>query len=172
MRRFRLFAGLTFAIFALPNLAAAQAPSPEVRSLQFYVGSWTASGEMRGDPSGPFEPVTGYENCSWVAGGYVVLCVEKVSGASGGYEGAYLLHYDAEGGRYEVYGVEAPGTTMHATGRLDGERWHWETDPAPDGSRLRYTFAPAEGSARTMSVEAGAGDEWVGVLNVTYTPGD
>lgn len=171
MYRLRLLASLGSLVCVMPNLAAAQVSS-EVQALEFFVGSWSTSGEMRGEPAAAFEPVSGDETCSWAAGGYAVLCQEKVTGAGGGYEAVYVLSYDAESRRYQAYGVETPGSTMHATGRLEGDRWHWETDPAPDGSRLRYTFGPAEGGARTMVVEAGGGDEWFDVLSVTYTPAE
>ena len=155
----------------LPNVAAAQVASrpAEVQRLQFYVGSWDESGEMRDDPSKPFKPVTGGETCRWSAGGYAVVCEEKTEGAGGGWEGVYILSYDAAGRQYHVHGTEKPGNNIHAVGRLDGDRWIWVTDPAPDGSQVRYTFAPAGAGARTLTVEVGAGERWSGIVNITYT---
>lgn len=155
----------------LPMVAASQADPrpPEVQRLGFYVGRWSEVGEMRDDPTEPFQAVSGDETCSWAAGGYAVVCEEKTTGPGGGWEGVYILSYDAAGERYHVYGTEKPGSNIHAVGRADGDRWVWETDPAPDGSRVRYTFAPAGADARTMTVEAGAGDSWFGVVNIEYT---
>ena len=161
----------------LPNAAVSQVATrpPEVQRLDFYVGHWNeAERERRGrldrdDPSKAFQPVAGGETCKWAAGGYAVLCEEKTEGAGGGWEGVYILSYDAADKQYHVYGTEKPGSNMHAVGRVDGDRWLWETDPAPDGSRARYTFAPAGAGARTMTVEAGGGDHWSGIVNITYT---
>lgn len=155
-----------------PLIAASQAASrpSEVQRLGFYVGQWSETGQMRADPAEPFKPVSGGETCSWAAGGYAVVCEEKTAGEGGGWEGAYILSYDAAGKQYHVYGTEKPGSNMHAVGRVDGERWLWETDPAPDGSRARYTFVPADAGARTMSVEVGAGDDWAEIVNIKYTP--
>ena len=81
----------------------------------------------------------------------------------------YILSYDAAGDQYHVYGTEKPGNNLHAVGRIDGDRWVWVTDPAPDGTRLRYTFAPVGADARTMTVEAGDGEHWSGIVNIKYT---
>jgi hypothetical protein len=169
----RRFASMFVALSCVvPGLAVSQAASApvEVQRLQFYVGRWSEAGEMRNDPSGPFKPIAGGETCRWAAGGYAVACEEKTDGEGGGWEGVYILSYDPAGKQYHVYGTEKPGVNLHAVGRLDGERWVWVTDPAPDGSLLRYTFVRADGGARTLTVEAGAGDTWSGIVNLKYTP--
>jgi hypothetical protein len=172
MRLFRTTGWLVLIGSFLPTLAASQTPSgpPEVQRLAFYVGTWSEAGQMRDDPSSAFQPITGGEMCSWAAGGYAVVCEERTEGSGGGWEGAYILSYDAAGGQYHVYGTEKPGNNMHAVGRLDGDRWIWLTDPAPDGSRLRYTFAPGERGARTLAVELDAGGRWSTIVTLTYTP--
>ena len=154
---------------AAMTLAQETTRSPEVARLGDYVGHWSSTGQMRDDPAKPFTAITGGETCSWAAGGVAVLCQEKAGGESGGWEGVYILSYDAASGQYHVYGTETPGLNMHAVGRVEGERWTWHTDPAPDGSRLRYSFTPAGEGGRTMTVEAGAGDDWTPVVKITYT---
>jgi len=156
----------------LPRTAGAQSgsKSDEVQRLQFYVGTWDEAGQMRDAPDKPFQPVAGGETCTWAAGGSAVLCEEKVAGAGGGWDGVYILNYDEAGGQYHVHGTEAPGYNVHAVGRLDGDRWIWITDPAPDGSRIRYTFAPAGDGARSMVVEAGVDEDWFEIVDITYTP--
>lgn len=155
----------------LPMTAASQgtSDSPEVQRLAFYVGHWSEAGQMRDDPDTPFQAITGGETCSWAAGGYAVVCEEKTAGPGGGWEGVYILSYDPAGKQYHVYGTEKPGSNMHAVGRVDGDRWVWETDAAADGTRLRYTFAPVTADARTMTVEAGDGDRWSDIVTIKYT---
>jgi hypothetical protein len=167
----RFLGGLLGVSGLLAGIAAAQrtAPPAETRRLAFYVGRWSEAGQMRADPSQPFASISGGEECRWTAGGYAVLCEEKTTGAGGGWEGVYILSYDAAAKQYDVYGTEKPGSHMHAAGRVDGDRWVWLTDPAPDGSRLRYTFTPAGRGARTMTVDAGAGDSWASIVNIRYT---
>jgi hypothetical protein len=172
LRRLRFFSTILGLGCLLCGTAAAQAtaPSVEIRRLAFYVGRWSEAGQMRGDSNKPFAPIAGGETCRWAAGGYAVLCEEKTTGAGGGWEGVYILSYDATAKQYHVYGTERPGSNMHAVGRVDGERWVWITDPAPDGSLLRYTFAPKGQGARTMTVETGRGQSWTSIVNITYTP--
>jgi hypothetical protein len=170
--RFRQFARTLVAISCmLPGVAASQADTrpAEVQKLQAYVGRWNEAGEMRDDPSKPFQNISGGETCTWSAGGYAVVCEEKTTGAGGGWEGVYILSYDAAAKQYHVYGTEKPGNNMHAVGQLDGNTWIWLTDPAPDRSRARYTFAPAGDGARTMAVDVGAGENWSRIVNIKYT---
>lgn len=170
--RFRPFVLTLVAISCmLPGIAASQSATrpDEVKKLQFYVGRWNEAGQMRDDPGKPFKNISGGETCSWSAGGYAVVCEEKTGGAGGGWEGVYILSYDAAAKQYHVHGTEKPGTNMHAVGRLEGSRWIWLTDAAPDGSRARYTFAPAGDGARTMEVDVGAGESWSRIVNIKYT---
>jgi hypothetical protein len=154
----------------LPTIALAQeALRPaELQRLSFYVGSWSEAGQMRDDPAKPFKSIAGGETCSWAAGGYAVLCQERTSGQGGGWEGVYILSYDSTAKRYHVHSTENPGSNLHAVGQIEGNRWIWVTDPAPDGSRLRYTFAPSLHGARTLMVEAGTGDSWAPIANIKY----
>ncbi len=150
-------------------LPAQEASRPaELQRLSFYVGSWSESGQMRDDPAKPFKPIAGGETCSWAAGGYAVLCQEKTSGQGGGWEGVYILSYDSTARQYHVHGTETAGNNLHAIGQVEGNRWIWVTDPAPDGSRVRYTFAPSDRGARTLTVDVGAGDRWASIANVEY----
>jgi hypothetical protein len=146
------------------------AASPDLRRLDFYVGRWSEAGQMREDPTKPFKPISGSETCSWAAGNFAVTCEEKTSGEGGGWEGVYILGYDPASRQYHVHGIEKPGTSVHGVGQIEGDRWVWVTDPAPDGSQLRYTFAPAGAGARTLVVEALVEDSYLQIANITYTP--
>lgn len=171
MRNLRTLGTLVALGCTLPTVAASQVESRpvDVQRLQFYVGHWNEAGGMRDDPDKPFSDIAGSETCEWSAGGYAVVCEERTEGPGGGWDGVYILSYDAGGGQYHVHGTEKPGNNIHAVGRLEGDRWIWITDPAPDGSRVRYTFAPAGAGARTMAVEVGVGESWFGIVNIRYT---
>ena len=157
---------ITFAItllaLAFPAAAVSQTTvkSAEVMRLQEWVGQWAQTGKMRDDPAKPFKAIAGAETCKWAASGYAVMCEEKNSGAGGGWSGVYIISYDAAGKQYHVHGTEAPGNNMHAVGQVDGAKWTWFTDTAPDGSMARYIFEPAGKSGRTMKVSVGSGDAW------------
>jgi hypothetical protein len=124
---------------------------------------------MRADPSQPMQAITGGETCRWAADGYAVACEEKTSGAGGGWQGVYILSYDAGSGKYHVHGTEKPGVNMHATGEITGDQWVWMVDPAPDGTQIRYVFTPAGSNARTMVVEIQNGTEWTRIVDIKYS---
>jgi len=146
--------------------------SPELLRLNFYVGRWIEAGQMRADPTKPFKPISGSETCRWAAGGFAVTCEEKTSGEGGGWEGVYILGYDPAAKQYHVHGIEKPGSSLHGVGRVEGDRWIWLADPAPDGSQVRYTFAPAGAGVRTLVVELSTGGSWAPIVNLTYTPSE
>lgn len=170
--RIRHGVGCLLALWCLhPVQAVGQdvARSPELQRLDFYVGAWNETGEMRDDPANPFKAISGGETCNWAAGGFAVICEEKTAGPGGGWEGVYILGYDKTANQYHVHGIEKPGSSMHAIGRIEGDRWIWLTDPAPDGSQVRFTFAPAGAGARTLVLEVGSGDNYAALAKVTYS---
>jgi hypothetical protein len=156
----------------VPLRAAAQAPpeSDALKKLSFYVGSWSEAGQIREDPTKPFAAISGGETCKWAKGDFVVLCEERTSGPGGGWEGVYILGYDPASKKYHVHGIEKPGSSMHAVGRLEGDHWVWLTDPGPDGSQLRYTFVPGGAGTRSLAVEVRSADGWASIVNLTYSP--
>jgi hypothetical protein len=161
---------LLLALAATSQLIAQSTPKPpQIDRLAFYVGNWTESGTMRADPTKPMQPIGGGETCRWAAGGYAVLCEEQNSGAGGGWEGVYILSYDAGSGKYHVHGTDKPGLNMHAVGEIIGNQWVWMVDPAPDGTQVRYVFTPSGNNARTMVVEVQSGTEWTKVVDMTYS---
>jgi hypothetical protein len=124
---------------------------------------------MRNDPTKPFFSISGGETCKWAAGGFAVICEEKTAGPGGGWEGVYILGYDPAAKEYHVHGIERPGNSLHGVGRIESDRWIWTTDPAPDGSLVRYTFSPGCEGRRSLVVEAGSGGKWAAIATVTYT---
>jgi len=126
---------------------------------------------MREDPAKPFAPISGSETCMWAAGSFAVTCEEKTSGEGGGWQGVYILGYDPATKQYHVHGIEKPGSSLHGVGHVEGDRWVWLTDPAPDGSQVRYTFAPVRAGVRTLVVEVRTGGSWAQIADLTYTLG-
>jgi hypothetical protein len=161
---------LLLALLPIARLCAQASSKPAgVERLAAYVGSWTESGSMRNDPSKPMQRISGSENCRWSAGRSAVFCEEKTSGAGGGWDGVYIMSYDATSGKYHVNGTEKPGANMHAIGEIIGDRWVWMVDKAPDGTQIRYLFAPAGDKARTMVVELQSGTDWTKIVDIKYS---
>ena len=167
MRRMLIGSFLLLALFSNTQLGAQTAPGLE--RLSYYVGSWSERGGMRDDPGKPLRPIAGGETCRWAAGRTAVLCEEQTSGAGGGWQGVYILSYDAASGKYHVYGTEKPSGNMHATGEVNGERWVWTVDTPPGAPPVRYSFTPAGKGKRRMVVELGNGSEWATIVDVTYS---
>jgi hypothetical protein len=65
--------------YMFPGTAISQATpqSAEIKRLDFYVGRWSETGQMRDNPTKSFAPISGGETCRWAASGSAVLCQEK-----------------------------------------------------------------------------------------------
>ena len=154
------------------SAAGQQGSGPKVGKLGFYVGTWSGRGLMRDAPSSVFKAISGRETCRWAAGRSAVLCEEKETGPGGGWNGVYLLGYDAKQDSYTLFGIEEPGTVVRGTGKLENNVWKWTAESVAGGSSssARYTFTGDGRKSRMMVVEApDASGKWFTVANHRYT---
>ena len=56
-------------------------PGPELKKLDYFVGHWTAEGDVKPGPMGPGGKFTKEEHSEWMDGGYFVVIHSKYSGA-------------------------------------------------------------------------------------------
>jgi len=117
-------------------------PGPEVQKLGFFAGDWTSQSEMKPGPWGPGGKMTGTSHCSWMAGGFFLVCHEDVSGAMGKVTGLGILGYDAASKSYSWNGFNSMGENEHATGSVEGKTWTYTGESVMNGKPVkgRYTI--------------------------------
>ena len=146
----------------LPPAAASQAEArpAEVQRLQFYVGHWNEAGQMRSDPNEPFKDVAGGETCTWSAGGYAVVCEEKTEGPGGGWEGVYILSYDAAARtskcpcHFSIFDPEKRGQLVCGQATQALPRIVLSYDDSDDGVRAVFVEGLIYGRASNLIGEA------------------
>jgi hypothetical protein len=112
-----LFAAGVMASLICVKGAAAQTgqpakPTPEHERLAFFVGKWTAEGEVKPGPMGPGGKMTSSDNCEWFDGHYSVICHSEGTTPMGPSKSLGILSYNPEEKVYTYYGTDNSGMTM------------------------------------------------------------
>jgi hypothetical protein len=105
--------------------SGAPKPAPELKRLEYFVGTWAAEGEIRPGPLGPGGRFTGTNRVAWMEGGFFLVTQSEFSGAMGrGTETAYM-GWDSDAKTYTYDSFNSLGEADHARGTLDGDTWTW-----------------------------------------------
>jgi hypothetical protein len=135
----RHFASVTIllAIAASAGGQEAPKPAPELRRLDYFVGTWAAEGEIKPGPMGSGGKFTGTNRVQWMDGGFFLVTQSEVAGAMGkGAETAYM-GYDGDAKAYTYDSFNTLGEADHAMGRLDGDTWTWTSDTRMGAQTLK-----------------------------------
>lgn len=66
-------------------------PAPELNKLDYFVGTWTADGDIKPGPMGSGGQFTGTNRVQWMDGGFFLVTHSEFSGAMGkGTETSYM----------------------------------------------------------------------------------
>ncbi|HEV7365706.1 MAG TPA: DUF1579 family protein [Gemmatimonadales bacterium] len=126
------------------QVAAAQGappskPGPEHERLGYFVGQWTAEGEVKPGPMGPGGKVTTSDNCEWFEGHYSVICRSEGTTPSGPAKSIGILGYSPEEKVYTYYGIDNSSMTMASVpkGTLKGDTWTYTDEGTMGGKKYK-----------------------------------
>jgi hypothetical protein len=142
-------------------------PSPEVKALGFFVGNWKTEGEMKPGPWGAGGKMSGDSRCTWMEGGYFVVCKDEATGAMGRVSGLGVMGYDAAGKHYTWNGFNSMGENDHAAGSRDGKTWTYNNESVMNGKPMkgRYTIVETSATGYDFKMESSAdGKTWATVM--------
>ena len=98
-------------------------PAPELKKLDYFVGTWSAEGEMKPGPMGPGGKFTDTNRVEWMEGGFFLVTHSEFKGVMGkGTETAYM-GYDSDEKMYTYDSFNSLGEADHAKGKLEGDTW-------------------------------------------------
>jgi Protein of unknown function (DUF1579) len=142
-------------------------PAPELKKLEYFVGTWIADGEMKPGPMGSGGKFTATNRVQWMDGGFFLVTHSEFRGAMGkGVETSYL-GYDSDDRKYTYDSFNSLGEASHARGRLDGDTWIWlsETRVGPQTMKGRLTLRMRSATVYDFTFEVSAdGTTWNTVL--------
>jgi hypothetical protein len=138
---FFVFAAYALLSTADPRIVVAQAtkPGPEQARLGYFVGKWTAEGEMKPGPMGPGGKFTTTDNCEWFDGHYSVICRSEGTTPMGPTKSIGILGYSPEEKVYTYYGVDNSGMTMSSVpkGTLNADTWTYLDEGTMGGKKYK-----------------------------------
>jgi hypothetical protein len=103
-------------------------PAPELKKLDYFVGTWHAEGELKPGPFGPGGKFSSTNRVQWMDGAFFLVTQSDFHGATGsGSETAYM-GYDTDNKIYTYDSFNTLGEADHAKGNLDGNTWIWLSD--------------------------------------------
>ncbi len=156
---------------AVSPLAAAQAPQapkpgPEHERLGYFVGKWTAQGEMKPGPMGPGGRMTSSDTCEWFEGRFSVICRSEGTTPMGPTKSIGILGYNTEEQVYTYYGVDNSNMTMATVpkGTVRGDTWTYTDESTMGGQKvkMRVTIKELSPTAYTFKMEMqGPDGKWM-----------
>ena len=153
-----LFASAAFAQMGPPK------PGPELKKLDYFLGTWTSEGDMKPSPMGPGGKFTSSGNGEWMDGGFfVVIHSNFKSAAMGNAIGTAYLGYDTDEKVYTYNEFTSVGENDHSKGTLDGDTWNWTSDMkmGPQTMKGRYTMKILSPTSYTFKFEMSPdGTKW------------
>jgi Protein of unknown function (DUF1579) len=157
--------------FILASVAVAQTPQmptpgPEIKRLQYYVGTWKSEYDLKPGPMGPGGKVTAVDQSQMMPGGFFVETRTDGKGAMGVLKGLAIMGYDAAEKVYTYDAFNNFGEVDHFKGTLQGDTWTWTSEGKIGGNkaRLRFTAKEVSPTMYTMKFEMATGGEWTTVM--------
>src|ERR1700730_2249493 len=116
-------------------------PAPELKKLDYFVGSWSMDGDLKPGPMGPGGKVTSTAHDEWMEGKFFLTSHGTFSGAMGkGTEVAYM-GYDADQKKFTYNAFNSMGENESATGTIEGDTWTWLADENLGGQKMKGRFS-------------------------------
>jgi hypothetical protein len=143
------------ALVAAQNPPPMPKPSPELKKLDYFAGSWTSEGDMKASPFGPGGKMSSTEHNQWMEGGFFLLShsVDKTPMGQG--KGVAVFGYDTNEKVYTYQSYNSMGEAEHAKGTLNGDTWTWTNEDKIQGKvmRGRYTVTVTSPTAYSFKFE-------------------
>lgn len=152
------------ACLLLGALAAAQmgppAPAPELKKLDYFVGTWTLDGDMKPGPFGPGGKMTETEKIEWMQGNFFLVLHDDFKSDMGNGIGVAYMGYNADDKVYTYDAFNSMGEAGHSKGTLSGDTWTWTSEDKMGGKIVkgRFTIKEISATAYTFKYETAGPD--------------
>jgi len=147
--------------------AAPPAPGPEVKKLDYFVGSWTAEATIAPGPWGPGGKFSSSDKAEWMDGNFFVAFHSdfKMPAELGG-EGKELsvMGYDPQQNAYIDEEFNSQGQHLSWKGTVSGDTWTWTGDANYGGQDIKQkiTMKTLSPTSYSMKLETSIdGTNWM-----------
>ncbi len=115
-------------------------PSPEHEKLDYFVGKWTTTGEMKQTPFMPAGKFTGSDDNEWQPGGFFLILHSTGELPMGKYQELAVMGYSAAEKAYTYDGYNSMGEHETSKGTLEGNTWTWLGEQKMEGKVIKGRF--------------------------------
>ncbi len=152
----------------------ASKPGPEHARLGYFVGKWTADGEIKPGPMGPGGKMTSTDDCQWFEGHFSVICRSEGRTPAGSSKSIGLLGYNTEEKVYTYYGIDNTNMTMASVpkGTIQGDTWTYVDEGMMGGKKMKTRVVIKELSPKSYTFKMdlqGPDGKWVPMMESKNT---
>jgi hypothetical protein len=133
-------------LFSASLLSAGEPPKPgpEMKRLEYFIGTWTTDANALASPFGPAGKVTGTETYERGPGGFSITLRSDGKTPGGPMKSTAIIAWDSVKQAYHYHGANSVGGLGFATGKVDGTKWTWSTEDHMDGKTVKGRFTLVE----------------------------
>ena len=161
-------------LFVFVIVTSAQAPpqmpqpAPELKKLDYMVGTWSWEGDLKPSPFGPGGKITGTDHMEWMQGGFFLVLHSKMKGAWGDGSSLAVMGYDPDEKVYTYQEFNSRGEHELSKGTVDGDTWSWNSDENVGGKKMKGRYSMKILSPTTYSFKfelSPDGTDWNTVMD-------
>jgi hypothetical protein len=173
MRKAMLFASAVVLVCASSAIAqnVPSKPTAEHKKLEYFVGKWTTTGDMKPSPFGPGGKITTTDACEWFQGGFAVVCRTEGKGPTGPVKSIGIMGYSTDQKVYTYYGVDNTAMTMASIpkGTVEGDTWTFNDEGTMGGQpyKGRFVLKTSPGSYTFKWEVLGPDQKWMPIIEGT-----
>lgn len=163
------FAAVLATAFLCASAVLAQAqqmpqPAPELKKLDYFVGTWKTDANMKPGQFGPGGKVTGTDQAAWMEGNFFLLIHTNFAGSMGSGVELGIMGYDPARKLYTFASYNSAGEHDSGTGTVQGDTWTWNSDPTSQ-MKWRYTQKVLSPNSYSIKFELASGNNsWTTVM--------
>jgi len=142
-------------------------PGPEVKKLDYFIGTWTSEGTIAQGPWGAGGKVTATDTGEWMPGNFFLVTHSdfKMPPEVGG-DGKRMgvMGYDTGANTYTSDQFNSQGMRQSSTGTLSGDTWTWTSSANYGGQQIeqKMTIKTLSPTSYTFKFEVSLdGKNWM-----------
>jgi hypothetical protein len=167
-----VFSALLLASMCAAQMPAPPKPSPEIKRLSYFTGTWKVDGKMEPGPGMPQGgPMSSTDKAGWDFRGFYLVTRSEFTGGMG--KEVSYMGYDPQKKQYTFDAFNSMGQSDHATGTVSGKTWTWKSETMMEGKTMamRGTVTEDLPTQYTIKFESSndGGKTWAPSFEATAT---
>ncbi len=142
-------------------------PGPEVKKLEYFIGTWMVDGTVTQGPWGSGGKFTGTGTTEWLPGDFFVQSHSESQmppEIGGDNKALMVMGYDSQAGNYTSDRFSSLGQHEISKGTLSGDTWTWTSSSTYGGMEIqgKMTIKTVSPTSYTMKYEVSMdGKNWM-----------